>query len=403
MIKVLHVVNWLKPGGIEIQLLRILEGYDRRRFHMDVCVIGDDVGELAPQVQSMGAEVMHCRKSPNLSGFSNRLKNLIKDKGYGVIHSHFETWGGAIAKAGAGAGIPVRVVQFHSMKPWPEDPNLGVVARLGRGMVSAWGKALLYRWATHFLAVSSVVRDARIKKNANKPVFLWTGGVDTSRFAPRNAVDNAENPSTSQNESFKAHEETNSARAGEMSYSSSEPTVIWVGSLLPAKRLDLGLHIMAEVLKIVPNAKYVITGDGPERRRLEGLAESLNLGSSVQFLGTRNDVSSLLRRSSVFLTCSEVEGLPTALLEAQACAVSVAANDIPPHREALTSEMHPYMFDNKAPNRAVAGLAELLTNSGLRSVLGSAGRAFVRDRFDAASQLKKLEDYYSTWVSEKSK
>jgi hypothetical protein len=48
-------------------------------------------------------------------------------------------------------------------------------------------------------------------------------------------------------------------------------------------------------------------------------------------------------------------------------------------------------------------VVELLTNPGLRSVLGAAGRAFVRDRFDAASQLRKLEDFYFTWVREKSK
>jgi glycosyltransferase involved in cell wall biosynthesis len=380
MIKVLHVINWLKPGGIEIQLLRILQGYDRCRFHMDVCVIGDGIGELAPQVESMGSEVMLCKKSPNLSDFSRRLTNLIKDKGYDVIHSHFETWGGAIAKAGADAGIPVRVVQFHSMKPWPEDPNLGLAARLGRGMVSAWGRILLYRWATHFFAVSSAVKNARIRGNATQPISLWTGGVDTSSFAP-----------------------TDPDLAGAPADGSPEPTVIWVGSLLPAKRLDLSLQIMAEVVKIIPDAKFLIIGDGPERQKLEAFARNINPADSVCFLGTRTDVASLLPKASVFLTCSEVEGLPTALLEAQACGVCVAANDIPPHREALASEMHPFIFSNKSPARAVSGIVKLLKDVRMRSDLGAAGRTFVCSRFDAASQLRKLEDFYSAWVSEKSK
>jgi glycosyltransferase involved in cell wall biosynthesis len=375
MIRVLHVINWLKYGGVEVQLMRVLQGYDHRRFHMDVCVIGDEVGELAPQAQSMGAKVMHCRKSPNLRGFSNRLKNLIKDQGYGVIHSHFETWGSAITKAGADAGIPVRVVQFHSIKEWSEDPNLGLVPRLGRVAVSAWGKILLYRWATHFLAVSAAVRDARINKSTDIPVFLWTGGVDTSNFVP--APD-------------------------EIQLNSSEPVIAWVGSLLPSKRLDLSLHIMSEVLKILPRVKFVVIGDGPERQKLENLTQMLGICDSVRFLGTRADVPALLRESSVFLTCSEVEGLPTALLEAQACGVCVAANDIPPHREALVSEMHAYIFNNETPSQAVVGITELLKNPSLRLALGAAGRHFVKDHFDAAAQLKKLEDFYSAWVSEKS-
>ncbi len=44
MIRVLHVINWLRRGGVETQLLQILRDYDRSRFHIDVGCFGTDDG-----------------------------------------------------------------------------------------------------------------------------------------------------------------------------------------------------------------------------------------------------------------------------------------------------------------------------------------------------------------------
>ncbi len=49
MIRVLHVLNWFRRGGLETLLLRILRDYDRSRFHMDACCIGKDEGHLADE------------------------------------------------------------------------------------------------------------------------------------------------------------------------------------------------------------------------------------------------------------------------------------------------------------------------------------------------------------------
>ena len=98
-IKVLHVVDRLQTGGVETQLIRILKGYDRSRFHMDVCLIGKDPGDLVDEAKALGASVFSCHKSPYLYGFSRRLSRLLLSNRYDIVHSHFEIWSGPILKA----------------------------------------------------------------------------------------------------------------------------------------------------------------------------------------------------------------------------------------------------------------------------------------------------------------
>ena len=43
-IKILHFINWLNPGGVEKQLLSIIENYNRDKFRMDICCIGNGLG-----------------------------------------------------------------------------------------------------------------------------------------------------------------------------------------------------------------------------------------------------------------------------------------------------------------------------------------------------------------------
>jgi glycosyltransferase involved in cell wall biosynthesis len=357
------VVNWLNPGGIETQLLQILAGYDRNRFHMDVCAIGAHTGELAPEAQKMGAEVFHCPKSINLWGFSQRFARACAGKQYDIVHSHFETWSGAIFRGAARAGIPVRLAHLHSLEAWPRG---SISAAVGPGRFVSWlGARWINRYGAHIIAVSDAVAERGRKLFPHLPVVKWTAGIDTRVFSPEGAV---EIPGAC--------------------------NILWVGGLLPGKRVDLLPLIASKVRESAADVRLVIVGDGPMFHEVRRIAADLGLGDSALFLGKRRDIPALMRSAAVFVSCSEVEGLPTVLLEAQACGVPVVATDIPPHREALAEPMRENLF---APGdwRTAAELTLRALNDPLKRARdGAQGRAHVLRKFDFSLKIRELQNLY---------
>jgi len=165
------------------------------------------------------------------------------------------------------------------------------------------------------------------------------------------------------------------------------------------KRVDLALQIFRLVRAAVPEARFIVVGGGTHSGRLRDFAAEMGLTESVEFLGARRDVPEILRSANVFLSCSEAEGLPTVLLEAQAAGVPVVASAIDPHREALAAEMHRHLFSHEEPHRAAESITEIMQDPDVRARLSRAGRRFVEKRYNAETQLKMLENLYTTWVN----
>jgi len=86
-----------------------------------------------------------------------------------------------------------------------------------------------------------------------------------------------------------------------------------------------------ELLRIRPDARLLLIGDGPCRAGIEERCRAHGLENAVTFLGLRNDVPRLLSASDVFVFPSLYEGLPVAVVEAQMaglpCVVSPAVPD----------------------------------------------------------------------------
>jgi glycosyltransferase involved in cell wall biosynthesis len=87
--------------------------------------------------------------------------------------------------------------------------------------------------------------------------------------------------------------------------------------------------VLVQAMASLPEcAHLVIVGDGPEFEPLRTKAAALGLANRLHFLGRRDDVEEILPAFDVFCLPSLVEGLPRAVLEAQACDVPVVASNV---------------------------------------------------------------------------
>ena len=104
-----------------------------------------------------------------------------------------------------------------------------------------------------------------------------------------------------------------------------EVRVLFLGRLIPGKRVDRFLQALSLARRARPQLVGLIAGDGPERRRAEQLARNLGLNASqATFLGHVEDPQRLLARVDLLvLTSDDIEGSPNAILEGMAAGIPV--------------------------------------------------------------------------------
>jgi glycosyltransferase involved in cell wall biosynthesis len=153
----------------------------------------------------------------------------------------------------------------------------------------------------------------------------------------------------------------------------SVPVVISVGRLTASKGYATALRAIALLSDL--DLRYVLVGDGPQRKRLEKLARHLGVWKRVRFAGRSHDVPGLLARADVFLHPSRSEGFGISVLEAMASGLPVVCTDLPALRE-ITGPFGESALRSSPDHRAMAAhLRALLQNPGLRDSMGRSGRA----------------------------
>lgn len=98
------------------------------------------------------------------------------------------------------------------------------------------------------------------------------------------------------------------------------------GWLIPRKRFDVFLNVAARIAQSVPSAVVAVAGDGPERKRLGGMAQALGIADRVRWLGWLRNTSEFYNALDVCLFNSDWDAFPTTPLEAMAHGVPVVAS-----------------------------------------------------------------------------
>jgi len=153
--------------------------------------------------------------------------------------------------------------------------------------------------------------------------------------------------------------------------------ILFTGRLIKRK----GVVYVLEALRLLSRRaggrfRLVVAGEGPERRRLQSLAEKWGLGSIVRFHGNvrRENLGSLYRSSHVFVMPSIEESLANAVLEAAAYGLAIVTTDT---GVAEAIDGNGFVVPRKTPKALASALEwyarcpELLERHRLRSVLCS--------------------------------
>lgn len=179
----------------------------------------------------------------------------------------------------------------------------------------------------------------------------------------------------------------------ELSLPSDALVVAQVGNFKPQKNPLEFVRVAAKVSQLVPQAHFLLVGDGPLRPEVEALVQELGLDDRVHLLGWRHDVPEIMQIVDVMALTSRWEGLPCVYPQAMAAGKPIVGTAVDGGPEAVHFGVNGFLFPPGAVDDMAEKIILLLQDEELRHKMGQAGREIVAE-FDIEHLVPQLESLY---------
>ncbi len=157
-----------------------------------------------------------------------------------------------------------------------------------------------------------------------------------------------------------------------------------VGRLSREKGVDIFIRAAAEVLKVLPEVRFVVVGDGADRVALGALIEELGVGTKMSLLGPRSDMPAVYASFDLMVSASREEGLPMAILEGLASGRALIATSVGAVPEVVRDDDTGVLLAPEDVAQLAGAMQRLLQDAALRGRLGRAGKRVIAAEFSAA-------------------
>jgi len=368
-LRVMFVLTNMPVGGAETLVVELVRRLDRTRFAPELCCLKEPgpLGEvLAREIPSASGLLSRKFDFTVLWRLSRLMRRRCTDAVVTVGTGGDRMFWGRLAAWWA--GVPVICSALHST---------GLPNRV------EFSNRLLAPITDAFIAVAEP-HGRFLAEHEGCPadkVRVIPNGVDLAAFYPRW-------PHALLQEQF--------------GITPTAPVVGIVAALRPEKNHELFLQAAARVRRAIPDAEFLIVGDGPQRDKLHSLARELALCPAVRFLGTRSDVPKVLSLIDILAITSHMEANPLSILEAMACEKPVVATRVGSVGETVLDGKTGYLVTAGDARRFADRVIELLGDPDRAAAMGRAGREEVITRWSIDRTLKGYQDLIADIYTAKS-
>ena len=295
-IRVLQVVTYMGRGGLETMLMNYYRNINRNKIQFDFLVHRDFEADYDQEILNLGGKIYRLsRLNPFSKKYLNELNQIFRDHSeYKIVHSHLDCMAGIPLKYAKKNGVPVRIAHAHNSNQTKDKKYL----------LKLMFKRNIKKNATDLFACA---HDAGIWMFGCEQFHVMNNAIDTKAYV--------------------VSKQTGKEVRQEMQIPEDAFVVGHVGRFAPPKNHKFIIRVFAEVLKEKPNALLLLVGEGDLRREAEALTVGLGIQRNVIFAGMRSDVNRMLQAMDVFLFPSIYEGLPLAIIEAQAAGLPCLISD----------------------------------------------------------------------------
>ncbi len=155
-------------------------------------------------------------------------------------------------------------------------------------------------------------------------------------------------------------------------------------------------RVARDVVKLMPNVRFVVVGDGygNELEEAKKKVVSLGLENIIFFTGHRTDLKDIYSSFDLFLMTSLTEGLPNTVLEAMVLEVPVVATAVGGVPELVITGQNGLLCPVGDVEALTNAVCRLLQNPQLRSGMARKSRKRIEEKFNFCKRVRLLEDIY---------
>jgi glycosyltransferase involved in cell wall biosynthesis len=295
-----------------------------------------------------------------------------------IVHTHSGKAGVIGRLAAARAGVPVVVHTIHG-------PSFGPFQGALANRIFTQAERRAGRVTTHFISVAEAMTEQYLAASIGRREqysTIWSG-FDLAPFL------------TASNDLVLR------ARLG----IGPEDLVIGkIARLFKLKGHDDLFAAAREIVRQVPQAKFLLVGDGPWRDRFERQLEQSGLKRHFIFTGLvpPAEVSHHVGVMDVLVHLSRREGLPRALPQAMAAGKPVVAYDCDGAREVCVPDQTGFLLPAGDQSGLIQAVSSLAQSPELRHQLGERGRQLARERFEVGRMVEAIHACYLNLLSGRS-
>ena len=369
-IRVLECIRQGSIGGGESHLLTLVENLDKSAFEPVVLSFTD--GPMVTRLQSLGVntKIIHTEKPFDVVKWK-RIKEWIAGEKVDLIHAHGTRANSNIIWAARGLKIPV-VYTIHGWS-FHDDQNALVKK------VRVLGEKYLTSRSRVNISVSESNKETGQKHFGNFESVVVNNGIDINAFNPGRKFKNIRN---------------------ELGIPERSILVLFLARFTHQKQPVVLLRSFIEAAKENADLFLLMVGDGEQKQQANELLDSAECKNQVILLPFRQDVPDLLAAADIFVLPSLWEGLPIALLEAMAMGKAIIASRVDGTKEIIRHRQNGYLVDSENIQKELTNaLLELSNNSLLRAELQNKAILTVKNRFNAVTMTRQIENIYRKVIS----
>jgi glycosyltransferase involved in cell wall biosynthesis len=370
---VLQLIHGFIEGGSErqmIQMVTLLHESGDYRVHVASLDTG---GVLRPLIERLQVPIIDLPLTSfydaNMVRQTRQFVSYLKQHQIAIVHAH-DFYSNIFGMTGASlARVRGRIASKRE--------TTGT-----RSRAQSTVERNAFRLARAVVANATAVKEQLIHEGVRgDKIEVIYNGLDLTRFPQNGTADDA-------------------LRRVNLEAISGRPVITMVANFeYRVKDHPMLLRTAKRVVSEVPDAVFVIAGEGILRAETEQLAAELGVGESCLFTGRCANVPDLLAASDICLLTSQAEGFSNSILEYMAAGRVVVATNVGGASEAIVEGETGYLV-NSGDDRAMAErIVELLRDPDRRASMGLNGRRVVEERFSCESRLRNTSALYQRMLN----
>lgn len=372
-IKILYIITKLELGGAQKQLVSLLRHIDKEKYSLLLFTASDGLLlEEAMSIKGVQVQVSHFLERP-INLFKDMLSlaemyRFIKKNRIDIVHTHS-------SKAGLLGRIAARLARVqtivHTVHGWSFNDFQSFAQR--KLFISL--ERLCARFTHRFIVVCEHDRQKGLvnRIGTQEQYTLIRYGIKYEEFETK----------------VPAIRRTLGIRDDDLA--------IGMVSCFKPQKSPLDFVRLAHLVRqSLPNATFVLVGDGVLRNSVRKLTHALGLDRRIILAGWRSDMPAVLSAIDVFVLTSLWEGLPIAVLEAMAASRPVIATDTGGIAELIVEGKTGFLVKPRDVKTMSEKVSLLLRDARMRDATARNAKRRLGDDFRLEHMIRRTQDLYSS-------